>query len=258
MGRTRRSSSSSSSSSQGPATTPTTPAVTQPHGNQAAAQQLTTSNTPGVVQQPTDLDAILRDYQVREDTMTEYSPALVGWLTDPVRMTETEAGLLGDLQFRQGLLGLYQFKDIKEQAYEVSGQRFEANRDAGLPGAEDGHQDAFRHIYWNVLMTQQFGPEFAAAFGSAHEGVPGNPADREAMDLFNNELGRNIALQNPDATAEELQDLVMDAITSGQAVVIDGSGELAFSDSVAVGATGQADDAPVGGGQAPPEWSGSL
>jgi hypothetical protein len=102
-------------------------------------------------------------------------------------------------------------------------------------------------------MTRHFGEDFAEGFATAHEGVPDNPADKEAMDLYNNELGRRIARENPDASDEEIADLVFQAVTEGEALVIDGGGELAFSDDVAVGATGSADDLPVGGRITPPE-----
>lgn len=197
-------------------------------------------------------DQILRDYQVRDDKMTEWEPwGPAGWFTDPVKMTETEAGLLSDLQWSNGLLGLNDFKNIKEEAYSESEDRFHG------AGAEDGHQDAFRHIYWNVLMSRQFGDDFAAAFATAHEGVPGNPADREAMDLHNNELGRRIAREHPNASKEELQEIIMEEIKNGHAVVINDKGELVYSDQAEVGHTGTADDAPVQGTKAPPEWSES-
>lgn len=197
-------------------------------------------------------DPILADYQVREDQMTTWTPALVGWLMDePVRMTETEAGLLNQIQWNKGLMGLYDFKRCKEEAYEISGGRYPTLEQ------DDSHRDAFRHIYWNVLMTRRLGERFAAAFASAHEGVPGNAADREAMDLYNNALGRRIATSNPNASLEELQNLVAEAINNGEALVIAANGELVFSDQVAEGATGFADDAPAGGGAEPPTWSGS-
>jgi hypothetical protein len=201
---------------------------------------------------PRSTEQILRDYQVRDDEMTDWEPwGPAGWFTDPIRVTRTEAELLDSLQWRRGLLGLNDFKGIKEQAYSASDDRFDG------PGGEDGHQDAFRHIYWNALLSRKFGEEFATAFATAHEGVPGNPADREAMDLYNNELGRRIARENPDASDAELQEIIMREIQSGHALVIDRNGELVFSDQVAVGHTGTADDAPVNGTQVPPEWSGS-
>jgi hypothetical protein len=209
-------------------------------------------------------DDILRDYQVADDEMVEWSPNYVGWptnrlgITRPRAMTQTEADLPDELQHRRGLVGLNDFKSTVDDAYGVSDELFAETDDAGLNGAEDGHEDAFRHIYWNVLMSRRLGEGFAESFGTAHEGVPGNPADREAMDLFNNELGRRIARDNPRASDEELQQLVMQAIRNGEAVVIDRNGELVFSDQTAPGTTGLADDAPANGVLTPPEWTGSL
>lgn len=106
-------------------------------------------------------------------------------------------------------------------------------------------------------MTLRLGEKFAQAFATAHEGVPGSEADREAMDLYNNALGRRIARENPDASLDELQDIVGEAIRNGEALVIDADGNLVFSDQVAEGNTGQADDAPTTGGAEPPAWTGS-
>ena len=107
-------------------------------------------------------------------------------------------------------------------------------------------------------MTASFGEDFAASFATAHEGFPGNPADREAMDLYNNELGRRIAVDNPGASDAELSSLVADAVSSGEAVVINDRNELVYSDQVAVGNTGTADDPPAAGGNAVPEFKDSL
>ena len=228
-------------------------------GSSSSAGGKTTAAPPaggGGASKP-DLDHILKNYQVNEDKMTEWGPTGFSWYTGKKTMTKTEAELLDQLQFKKGLMGLKGFKDIKESAYAVSGERFKKNDEAGKPGAEDGHQDAFRHMYWNVMMTKKFGPEFAEAFGTAHEGVPGNPAAREAMDLYNNELGRKIVAENPDASDKELQELVMKAITDGKAIVIDKKGDIQFSDQVKVGETGAAKRGTLPGKQDPPEWSSS-
>lgn len=218
------------------------PRYTQPRGNAAVQQQLAAQpSAPST-------DDILRDYQVQDDTMTQYTPFGAGLFMDPKEMTQTEADLLGELQFHQGLMGLLSFKGAHDDAFEASEDRYNGQ------GSWAGHQDAFRHMYWNALMVRELGPEFAEAFATAHEGRPGNMADDEAMDLYNNSIGRQIALANPDASLEELQELIQEAVTNGQAVVIDANGELVFSDAVAVGATGRPDDAPVSSTNAPPEW----
>ncbi|HVG48080.1 MAG TPA: hypothetical protein VM899_08100 [Rubellimicrobium sp.] len=218
-----------------------------------------------------DLGQVLRDYQVRDDEMVDWTPNLGPFPidvpgADSKKMTRTEAALLDKLATDKGLLGLKKFQEITSNdpehpglAYRTADRYFprvdaQGNR---IPGGDDGHNDAFRHAYWNALMAKHFGEDFAAAFASAHEGVPGNAADREAMDLHNNELGRRIAREHPDASDEELAKLVSEAVQGGEAVVIDGGGELAWSDQVAVGRTGTADDPPAAGGAAPPDYSGS-
>jgi hypothetical protein len=77
------------------------------------------------------------------------------------------------------------------------------------------------------------------------------------MDLYNNELGRRIGRENRNASDEELAEFVYQAVTRGDAVVIDRHGDLAFSDQVAIGQTGSADDAPVNGTITPPEFANS-
>jgi hypothetical protein len=52
------------------------------------------------------------------------------------------------------------------------------------------------------------------------------------MDLFNNELGRSIAADHPDASDTELAQWVLSAVKNGEALVIDAAGNLAWSNSV--------------------------
>lgn len=70
---------------------------------------------------------------------------------------------------------------------------------------------------------------------------------REAMDLYNNEVGRQIATDNPDASRQELGDLVLRALDEGKLVVIDRSGHLAWSDDVARGDHGMTPSIAVPG-----------
>lgn len=58
---------------------------------------------------------------------------------------------------------------------------------------QDDQRDAHRHSTWNGTMTAALKSTKAAKrWGDAHEDVPGNPAQRQAMDLNNNERGRQI------------------------------------------------------------------
>lgn len=58
---------------------------------------------------------------------------------------------------------------------------------------QDDQRDAYRHSLWNGSMTRRLKSEDAAErWGNAHEEFPGNPAARKAMDLSNNQTGRQI------------------------------------------------------------------
>jgi hypothetical protein len=198
------------------------------------------------------LDDVLDDYQVVDDDMVKYLPkpaAIADLFIDSEKMTATEGELLDQLQSEKGVGALTTFEDIRQEVYDAAEDNYKGD------GAEDGRQDAFRHMYWNALMTKRFGEDFTKSFTIAHEGKPDNPADQEAMDLFNNEVGRRIAVENPDATDQELADLIKDAISNGEGIVIDKNGELAYSDYK--GPTGSADDAPKKGKIHPPEYTGS-
>ncbi len=239
-------------------------------GGASAVASTPPPSTPPVGSRP-DLDNVLRDYQVEDDATTTWSPSALGFIPVPFtgeyNLTETEAELLDNLSVHRGLLGLDRFNDIKDEAFGESENRFPdpasipshvpSGREAEWIG-NDGQRDAFRHAYWNAMLTSEFGAEWTAQFATAHEALPGNPATREAMDLYNNEVGRQIALDNPDATDQELADLVMDAVHDGRLVVIDQKGDLAWSDNVTLWDHGLTDGVPGVGGQPVPDGSASA
>lgn len=72
----------------------------------------------------------------------------------------------------------------------------------------DGKADAFRHAYWNALMTRRTSAAFAAQFASAHEVGSTNSAAASAMDLHNNAVGRALAERFPAASDTELAQLL--------------------------------------------------
>jgi len=205
-----------------------------------------------------DLNTIRSQYQVADDTLINYHPRVFGAVdipfTDPVRMTKTEGALLDELTWQRGLVGLSDFKDTAKRAFSEAEKRFPDNPvPAGIPAARegewqgnDGHRDAFRHAYWNALMTQQYGEKWTRAFATAHEGIPGNTANREAMDLYNNEVGRSIGAANRNATPEQLANLVEQSLTQGKLVVVDRNGNLEWSDRVVRGQHGLAPNEVIG------------
>ncbi len=69
--------------------------------------------------------------------------------------------------------------------------------------------DAFRHSYWNWLMSQCCGTDWATAFATAHESEEANNDDKR-MDLNNNIIGRRLFTSNPKASALEAQTALLD------------------------------------------------
>lgn len=59
-----------------------------------------------------------------------------------------------------------------------------------LPGLHNGPADAWRHAYWNCIMTKRLGASQAKTIADNHEAHGGGPAIENAMDLFNNAAGR--------------------------------------------------------------------
>ncbi|WP_131813523.1 DUF6973 domain-containing protein [Mycolicibacterium fortuitum] len=174
------------------------------------------------------LEDILREYQVKDDRM------LPKWLLDTIggvlgdevkgdaNLTVGEYRVLAELAATQGPLAVKDFFDIKQAAIDEASRRFPPPDG----NTSDNHTDAFRHTYWNALMTQRFGEEWTRKFATAHERRPGDPAPREAMDLYNNEIGRQIGMANPKASREELAAQVESAVRGGETVIVsqDGAG----------------------------------
>ena len=202
----------------------------------AAAQRTLARLTP---------DEILEQYQVAEDTTAVWSPKVYGSIPIPWaesrELTVTEGRLLDELSWGRGLAGLSSFRDIAREAFAVSEREFPdpatipsyvpADRQREWLG-NDGHRDAMRHCYWNARLTRAFNENWTRQFTTAHEALPGNTASREAMDLYNNEVGRAIAHDNPRANPTELARLVRRAVDEGRLIVVDRSGRLAFSNAV--------------------------
>ena len=59
----------------------------------------------------------------------------------------------------------------------------------GNPDSVLNNGDAFRHAYWNALMTKRMNKDIAKEFADAHE--YGQTGIASQMDLLNNQIGRN-------------------------------------------------------------------
>lgn len=205
-----------------------------------------------------DADRIYEEYQVEDDELTMWE--LTGykrWLAeqagvdipDPKEMTKTEAELLDKLN----PLEMKLFNDVKDQAFdEVSARYGDENGDDPHPGDapfNDDQADAFRHAYINARNARLFGDDWATDFWTGHERLEINDPAREAMDLYNNEVGRRIAREHPFASNEKIADLVEQAVADGEMVVIDKSGNLVPSNSITPDQAGHPDSdaAPMPG-----------
>lgn len=68
--------------------------------------------------------------------------------------------------------------------------------------------DAFRHAYWSYTMTKAFGSDEAQLFGNAHEISSANPAGERYMDLYNNQVGRELATTGQGAPIDVIKNAV--------------------------------------------------
>ncbi|MFD3702543.1 DUF6973 domain-containing protein [Nocardia sp. NPDC058658] len=172
------------------------------------------------------LQEILREYQV---PVSDSPPQLwpTGLALDLIRtvdsnyqpavMSQEEIDLMESTLETHGPGGIVGLALIKREADELSAQLYRATFD-------DGQGDAFRHAYWNARMTQYYGETWTASYTNAHEMSGGNIPQREAMDLYNNERGRQIALQNQGASSEELQAAIQSEISNGGLLVLENRG----------------------------------
>lgn len=200
-----------------------------------------------------DLELVRQQYQVESDEIVHYAPRAFGTIdlpiVNPYDITQTEASMLDALTLDRGVHGLAVFHGRADLASTEARRRFPDNplpehistrsrEDQSVWQGNDGHRDAFRHAYWNALLTHQYGAEWTERFTTAHEGQPGSYATREAMDLYNNEVGRRIALDHPNVSAQVLATRVNEALTDGRLIVINAEGALEWSDRVRVGQHG--------------------
>ena len=167
-------------------------------------------------------DEILREYTVAPTAMTRWPNVAGVGLPGSREMTTGEARMLDDL----GWIRANGVRNIANHAGEEALRRFPRT------GNSNGHADAFRHAYANALLTRERGEQWTAAFTTAHEQNPDSAPLSVAMDLYNNEVGRRIARENPNASREELGNLVQRAIENGEMMVIGNDLRLHYSDEL--------------------------
>ena len=77
-----------------------------------------------------------------------------------------------------------------------------------------GNGDAFRHCYWNVLMTKTIGKDLAEKFATAHEADSPEGIEKE-MDLTNNKRARELA-DLLDDNDESIINSIIEHINNGE------------------------------------------
>ena len=78
----------------------------------------------------------------------------------------------------------------------------------------NGIGDAFRHCYWNALMTISIGRDQAKKVADLHEdNNPTGPLAERVMDLFNNEIGRQVG--SDSKTADEAREKCAEYAATG-------------------------------------------
>ena len=83
-------------------------------------------------------------------------------------------------------------------------------------GEHNGRTDAVRHALWSALNARDVGEKNARRFAKAHEADSDQPDAERQMDHHNNEVGIQIGLANPDASAGELLVLIDQAYENGE------------------------------------------
>ena len=74
-------------------------------------------------------------------------------------------------------------------------QKYAKGKAANLAVQPNFPEDAYRHILWNFVLTNEFGEEFAKLVTDAHEiGAESNSEFDHKMDYNNNAIGRKYAL----------------------------------------------------------------
>jgi hypothetical protein len=128
-----------------------------------------------------------------------------------IRLNQCERNLiLSDITYASQAISVYlNSKTAEEMVFQIFGGN----------GWNDC-SDAFRHAYWNALMTKSNGVLSATLFGTAHECVSGQPNLENNMDLHNNSIGRDVAMNNISMNNTELANQIMASLLNGDLKII--------------------------------------
>ncbi len=74
--------------------------------------------------------------------------------------------------------------------------------------------DAFRHALWSYRAAKAFGVDAAKWLGDSHEREEPNEMDERLMDLFNNHVGRQLAIDPRNAARSDIE-VIQEAMRNG-------------------------------------------
>ncbi|MQA63422.1 MAG: hypothetical protein GEU86_18475, partial [Actinophytocola sp.] len=175
------------------------------------------------------LEAILRDFRVSDDpdgTVEFPSGGLAGLLANIAGMQRqtlaaSEAAILDELN-------IFALNGVRERFQK---SLWAGEKQYGGVGQTDGVSDAFRHATWNAMLTRLRGEDWTERYTTAHERKPNaNTQLAESMDLYNNYIGRRIAVENPHASEDALIGFIDEAVRSGRLVMIQ-EGRLVYTNA---------------------------
>lgn len=133
-------------------------------------------------------------------------------LTEEVTVSDGRPGNIGEVGMAVAHpIEFGTISDLNDEAIAWAADN-EAVLGGGLVG---GCADAARHAYFSARATQELDEESAKQWGDAHEYSNFISCRSNNMDLTNNENGRELGAEDPDATPAETAELVAEALSSG-------------------------------------------
>lgn len=117
---------------------------------------------------------------------------------DPLSYPETQEILMfeGDYRNQMSLEELQIFDNMTrlQQLQYLTNAKYALDEAQSLypTSIHNGNGDAFRHALFSALNAKVLGVTLAKQLGDAHELKPGSPVLENQMDLFNNQIGRDV------------------------------------------------------------------
>jgi hypothetical protein len=117
---------------------------------------------------------------------------------DPLSYPETQEILMfeGDYRNQMSLEELQIFDNMTrlQQLQYLTNAKYALDEAQSLypTSIHNGNGDAFRHALFSALNAKVLGVALAKQLGDAHELKPGSPVLENQMDLFNNQIGRDV------------------------------------------------------------------